>query len=115
MEEKVKNNRKQIGPKQIMGGIFLADERVSRQIPFIVFLSVIAFTMIFNRNCSEKTIRQVTVMQDTLDNLRSESITLSSKLMEASKASKIKSKVDKAGIHLDEPLTPPRRIYVDKD
>lgn len=114
MEDKEKKSKKQVGIKQIIGGVILTDERVSKQIPFIVFLSILFFLMIFNRNCSEKTIRQITVMQDTLDNLRSESITLSSKLMEAGKASAIKSKIDKAGIHLDEPVTPPRRIYVDK-
>jgi hypothetical protein len=113
MENKVKN-KKPVEPKSIIGGVILTDERVTRQYPFIVFLFVLGFLLIFNRNCSEKTIRKVTVMQDTIDNLRSESITISSKLMDASKASKIKSKIEKAGIALDEPVSPPRRIYVDK-
>ena len=113
MEEKQKGNKKQ-GMNSFIGGMILTDERVTKQIPFILFLAFLGIMLITTRNCSEKTIRKITVLQDSVDNLRSESVIFSSKLMDLSKLLKIKKQVEKAGIQLDEPVRPPRKIYVDK-
>ena len=68
--------------------------------------------LIANRNWSEKTIRQVEVLQDTIDELRSESITMSAKLMDASRPSEVARKVEQANIGLKEPVNPPKKIIV---
>lgn len=112
MTEKAKN--KKSGVKSFIGGTILTDERVTRQIPFIIFLSFLGLLMITNRNWSERTIRKVEILQDTLDNLRSESITLSAHLMNASRPSEVARKVEAAGLGLKEPMKPPRKITVKK-
>lgn len=115
MEEKGKNNKKKSGVKSFIGGTILTDERITKQLPFIFFLAVLGILLITNRNWAERTIRQVEVLRDTLDDLRSESITLSAKLMDASRMSEVLKKMEKAGVELEEPTKPLQIIYVDKN
>jgi hypothetical protein len=101
--------------KSFIGGTILTDERVTRQIPFLIFLAFLAVLIITNRNWSERTIRKVEVLQNTLDELRSESITLSAKLMNSSRPSEIAKKVENANIDLHEPVRPPQKLVVKKN
>ena len=114
MPEKTKNS-KRTGVKSFIGGTILTDERVTKQIPFLIFLAFIAILLITNRNWSERTIRKVEVLQGTLDELRSESITLSAKLMNSSRPSEIAKKVETAKIDLQEPSRPPQKLVVKKN
>ncbi|MEZ5103383.1 MAG: FtsL-like putative cell division protein [Draconibacterium sp.] len=115
MEEKAKNTKKtKGGVKTFIGGTILTDERVTKQIPFLFFLAFLAMLLIANRNWSERTIRQIEVLQDTLDELRSESITMSAKLMDASRPSEVAKKVEAAHIDLREPVRPPKKLVVTK-
>lgn len=113
MSEKAKN--KKPGVKSFIGGTILTDERVTKQIPFILFLAFLGLLMITNRNWSERTIRKVEILQDTIDNLKSESTTLSSKLMNASRPSEVAKKVEQAGLDLKEPVRPPKKLNVKKN
>lgn len=114
MEEKAKNKKKG-GMKSFIGGTILTDDRVTRQLPFIFFVVAFGIMLITNRNWSERTIRQIEVLQDTLDELRSESITMSAKLMDASRPSEVVKKVEDAGIGLQEPLIPPKKLIVKEE
>jgi hypothetical protein len=113
MKEKSKNTRK-TGMKSFLGGTILTDYRVTRQLPFLFFLAFLGLIQITNRNWSEKTIRQIEVLQDSIDELRSESITLSAKLMDASRPSEVLKRVEDAGIGLEEPIRPPQKIVINK-
>lgn len=115
MSENVKNNKKSPGVKSFIGGTILTDDRITRQIPFLIFLAFLAILIITNRNWSERTIRKVEVLQNTLDELRSESITLSAKLMNSSRPSEIAKKVENANIDLHEPVRPPQKLVVKKN
>jgi hypothetical protein len=114
MQGKDKNSRGP-GVKSFIGGTILTDERVTKQIPFLIFLAFLAILLITNRNWSERTIRKVEVLQGTLDELRSESITLSAKLMNSSRPSEIVKKVERANIDLVEPSRPPQKLVVKKN
>ena len=114
MEEKTKKTRKSGGMKSFIGGTILTDDRVTKQLPFIFFLGFLGLLLITNRNWSERTIRQIEVLQDTLDELRSESITFSAKLMDASRPSEVLKKVEEAELGLIEPVKPPQRITIEK-
>jgi len=114
MAEKVKNSKRP-GAKSLIGGAILTDERVTKQIPFLIFLAFLAVLLITNRNWSERTIRKVEVLQETLDELRSESITLSAKLMNSSRPSEIVKKVENANIDLQEASKPPQKLVVKKN
>lgn len=115
MEETRKNSRKKGGMKSFLGGTILTDERVTRHYPFLVLLAFFALVLITNRNWSERTIRQIEVLQESLAELRSESITLSAKLMDASRPSEVLEKVQEAELELEEPIRPPQKITVKKE
>ena len=87
MADQTKNTSKRAGVKSFIGGTILTDERITRQLPFILFLAFLGIMLITNRNWSERTIREIEVLQEELDELRSESITMSAKLMDASRPS----------------------------
>jgi hypothetical protein len=115
MEEKRTNpKRKKGGVKSFLGGTILTDERFTRQLPFISLLAFFALVLITNRNWSERTIRQIEVLQDSLEELRSESITLSAKIMDASRPSEVIERVEEEGIELEEPYRPPKKIIIKK-
>lgn len=114
MAEKSKNSKKSGGMKSFIGGTILTDERITKQIPFLFFLAFLGLVLITNRNWAERTIRQIEVLQDELDELRSESITMSAKLMDASRPSEVAKKVEEANIGLQEPVKPPRKLIVHK-
>lgn len=110
--EKVKKQKK--GVKSFIGGAILTDERVTRQIPFIFFLAFLGLILITNRNSSEKTIRHIEVLQDSLKELRSEYITISAKLMSISRPSEVINRVEESGLGLEEPVNPPQKLIVTK-
>lgn len=112
MTKATKNTNKQPGMRSFIGGTILTDNRVTRQLPLIVYVAVLGFLLIANRNWSERTIRQIEVLRDTLEELRSESITNSAKLMDASRPSEVVRKVKNAGIDIQEPLVPPQKLTV---
>jgi hypothetical protein len=114
MEETKTNQRKKPGMKSFLGGTILTDERFTRQLPFLALLSFFALVLITNRNWSERTIRQIEILQDSLKELRSESITLSAKLMDASRPSEVLEKIQKSGLDLEEPVRPPQKIVIKK-
>lgn len=115
MAKQTKNTNKTAGVKSFIGGTILTDERITRQLPFILFLAFLGIMLITNRNWSERTIREIEVLQGELDELRSESITMSAKLMDASRPSEVAKKVKEAEIGLQEPVRPPQKLIVEKE
>jgi hypothetical protein len=114
MTEVKKNSKKKPVVKSFLGGTILTDERFTRQLPFIGLLVFFAMILISNRNWSERTIRQIEAVQENLNELRSESITLSARLMDASRPSEVVEKVMEAGLGLEEPVRPAHKIVVRK-
>lgn len=109
-----KNSKRKPGVKSFLGGTILTDDRFTRHLPFLGLLAFFALVLISNRNWSESTIRQIEEVQDTLDELRSESITLSARLMDASRPSEVIEKVEASGLGLEEPVRPPQKIIIEK-
>ena len=115
MAEQAKNTNKRSGVKSFIGGTILTDDRITRQLPFILFLAFLGIMLITNRNWSERTIREIEVLQEELEELRSESITMSAKLMDASRPSEVVKKVEEAGIGLQEPVRPPQKLIIGEE
>lgn len=101
--------------KSFIGGTILTDDRITRQLPFVLFLAFFGILLITNRNWSERTIREIEVLHEELDELRSESITLSAKLMDASRPSEVVKKVEEAGIGLQESIKPPQKLIIKEE
>jgi len=115
MANENKNTKKRPGMKSFIGGTILTDERISKQFPFVLMLAFFALVLIMNRNWSEKTVRQISDMQNELEALRAEHATISAKLMDASRPSEVEKKVGEAGLDLQEPTKPPKKLIVDSD
>lgn len=115
MEQGEKNKtRNKITLGKILGGTLLADDNFIRQIPFIIFLAFLGLIAITHRNWSEKTIRRLELLKDSVVEFKSRSVTYSSKLMDASRPSEIYDRVKKSGLDLKEQINPPKRIVVKK-
>lgn len=110
-----KNSRRKTGVKSFFGGTILTDERIMRQMPFLAFLALLALILITTRNWSESTLRDIQTLQDELTDLRTQSVTYSAKVMDASRPSEVARRVEKAGTGLREPVRPPRKLIVEKE
>ena len=115
MTENKKNSKKKPVVKSFLGGTILTDERFTRQLPFLTLLVFFAFIIITNRNLAERTIRQIEQVQENINELRSESITLSARLMDASRPSEVVEKVEEAGLGLEEPVKPAQKTVIRKN
>jgi hypothetical protein len=113
-ENEIKKEKRTFKPVDILGGRIFTDERFAKQIPFIFFLAFLGILAITNRNWSERTIRKMNLLKDSVIELKTRSVTYSAKLMDASRPSEIYDKVKKAGLGLEENVNPPKRIVVRK-
>lgn len=115
MKKDSKNRARQPkGLKPFIGGSILTDERVTRQLPFFFFIVFLGMMLITNRYWSEKTLRELEVVQDSIKDLNSQSAIYSAELMDASLPSEVVNRVKEAGLGLDEPKKPPQKIAVKK-
>ncbi|MGD2035457.1 MAG: FtsL-like putative cell division protein [Bacteroidales bacterium] len=95
-------------------GSLLTLSAVMRQLPFILFLVLLAIIYIANRYHAEKVVRQVTTLKRQVKDFRAEEITTASELMNLSKPSSVQVLLDKRELDLKEPSEPPYKIVVKK-
>ena len=110
--ERTKSRRN--GLKSVLGGSLLASEKVLKQMPFVFFLVSLGILLISNRYWSEKTIRKMEAVQDSIKELRAESVTYETELMKMNRPSEIVDKVKASGLGLEEPDQPPHKLKVEK-
>lgn len=96
----------------IVDGSFLTRENLVKQVPFILFLTLVALFYIANSFNAEKTIIDISRTKKELQELRYEYITTKSNLMFHSKQSEVAAKLKNSG--LKESLEPPVKIYQSK-
>lgn len=109
-----KTSKKKGGISAFIRGTILTDERVIRQFPFVIFLVVLGFLMITNRYRSEKVIREIGALQDSIKDLKTRSNTNSTYLIQISRPSDVIEKVTEANPDLVQPLKYPEKIEVKK-
>lgn len=98
----------------MLDGSLIANDFIVKQLPYIVFLVILAFVYIANRYHAEKVVRQNVVLQKEINELRAEAITTSSELMFISKQSEVAKLVEKRGLGLKESVEPPRKIVIEE-
>lgn len=103
---------KKISIKKLMSGNFLSREGFLNQLPFILYLSVLGLIYITNHFNAEKVLRETQKLEKELHEMRAESITRASYLMEISKQSQVSNLVKERNLGLEEAVTPPRQIIV---
>lgn len=94
--------------RQIIDGSLLTRQAVLRQLPFILFLTLLAVLYIANRYNAMRMTRQVNELQAEIRELRARSITIAAELMNLSRQSQVAKMVQEKGLDLKESVTPPR-------
>ncbi len=100
--------------RDFIDGSVLTRDFVLKQLPFIVFLAILAIFYIGNRYHAEKLVRRTGRLQTELKELRAEAITVSSELMHISRQSEVLKLLEKNNLDLVESLEPPRKIVVSR-
>ena len=100
--------------KSILGGTILASDQVTNQLPFIFFLAFLGIALITNRYWTEKTIRKMEMVRDSLKEYKTESVIHETELMYINRPSEVTRRVIERKIDLVEPVEPAKRIQVKK-
>jgi hypothetical protein len=108
-----KQNRYATFVREVIIGDFLSRGVFYQNIPYLIYLAVIALIYISNTYYAEKTFRQIEKTKTELKELRFHYVGAKSTLMYYSKLSEISKRVAPAG--LKETVKPPYKIFYDKD
>ena len=100
------------GLHDIIGGDLLSKHAVLNNLPFLIFLAILALFYISNTYYTEKTFKQIEKIKNDLKELRYQSITTKSKMLDISKQTEIAKKIGQLGIK--ETTTPPYKIFYSK-
>jgi cell division protein FtsL len=84
---------------------FISYDRIVKNIPFFLFLAVLAVLYIYNGHHADKLIRKIAVTEKNIKELEFEYKTVKSELIYRSKASELVKAVEPLG--LKEPKVPP--------
>jgi ABC-type transport system involved in cytochrome bd biosynthesis fused ATPase/permease subunit len=98
--------------KSLVDGVNINLETVVKQIPFILFLALIAILYIANSYYAENTVRDINKVKNELKDLRAEYIYGKSELMFSSRQSEVAAMV--ADQEIKESTVPPQTIIVNK-
>lgn len=100
--------------KDFLDGSLIAREIVIKNLPYIIFLMVLAIIYIGNRYHAERLIRESTELKKDVKDLRSEAITTEAELMFISKQSEVLKLINERDIGLIESREPPIILKVDE-
>ena len=90
----------------------MKEEYITKHTPMFLLIMVLTFVFIANRYSCQKKIREIDLKQQTLKDLRYESLSISSELMEETSSARIEQLVKSKGLDLEIPVTPP--FYLQK-
>jgi len=99
--------------REVIIGDFLSSGFFYKNIPYLIFLAIIALVYISNTYYAEKTFRQIERTNNELKELRYHFISAKSTLMYYSKLSEISMRVKHLG--LKETTKPPYKIFCTRD
>ena len=108
---KAKKERRPI--HDILGGDILSRGSVTRNLPFLVFLALLALVYIANTYYAEKVVKEIERTKSELKELRFQYTTTKSTLMYYSKQTEIAKRALKLG--LKETTIPPYKIFYASD
>lgn len=108
--DSVSNGNKKVRVKDIIDGTFLVRENMVKQLPFVLFLTLLGVVYIGNRFHAESMVRKIDHLKIEVGNLRSEQITITSELMNISRPSEVAALVESKGLGLKESMEPPKKL-----
>jgi hypothetical protein len=99
--------------RSVLGGYILTREKVTRLLPFLIYITLIGLLYIFNANVSVKTIIEINQIKKQNEELRFDFVTTKAKLMQSTRQSALSHRLEARGIY--EAKIPPRKIIVEAD
>jgi hypothetical protein len=96
--------------KELIDGTILVRENMIRQLPYLLFLTLLGVIYIGNRFHAERMVRQISELKTEVSNLRAEQITTTSELMNISRPSEVATLVQSKNLGLKESLEPPKKL-----
>lgn len=111
-EQKEQTESKRMSVRGLIDGSLLTREVVIKQLPYIIFLTLLVLIYIGNRYHAEKVVRKTVELQNEVRELRSEAITTSAELMFISKQSEVTKLVKRKNLELEELEKPPKIIEI---
>jgi hypothetical protein len=100
--------------KDLLSGSMVTDKIILKNIWFLLMLTILGAFYIANRFHAERITRDTAKLQREVRDLRSESLSTSARLMEASKQSEVFRLVRERELNLEELREPPFKIIVTK-
>jgi hypothetical protein len=100
------------GLQNIIGGDLFSKHAVLDNLPFLIFLAILALFYISNTYYTEKTLRQIEKIKTELKELQFQSSLAKAKMLGVSRQTEIAKKVGSLGIK--ETSTPPYKIFYSK-
>jgi hypothetical protein len=97
-----------------LDGSILESSLLRKQMPMIIMLFIVCMIVITIRNHTEKAYRYKNKLEIEVKELKYESISISSGLMNISKQSEIIKRIEKEGLNLIESAEPPVKIEVEE-
>ena len=107
-DKKEKSKKRKKGAMSVLGGGFLVREKLTKQFPFMVFITLLLMAIITNTYIAEEKNRELTKATKHLNDLQVEYIQVKSAIMEASKQSVLVKRLEGTG--LKEATEPLKRI-----
>jgi preprotein translocase subunit SecY len=96
----------------VISGSFLSDKKVTRQVPFILCIALLAMVYIGNNYNAQKTAIAINKTRKEIEGLRYEYISTKANLMYISKQSEIIKRLEGSG--LKEAIVPPEKIFIEE-
>jgi hypothetical protein len=96
--------------RELLDGTILVRENMIRQLPYLLFLTLLGVVYIGNRFHAERMVRQISELKIEVSNLRAEQITTTSELMNISRPSEVAGLVKSKNLGLKESLEPPKKL-----
>ncbi|KAA6302477.1 MAG: hypothetical protein EZS26_001309 [Candidatus Ordinivivax streblomastigis] len=87
-------------------GDWLKEDFVIKQSKLLVLIVFLIIVFISNDYACQKKMKQIEILQDSLNNVKYENLTLSTRLTSASRQSQIESLLESKGLDLAAPQTP---------
>ena len=112
MEKQKEKKKKKKSVMSFLGGKFLVREEISKQFPFMVYVTVLLMAIITNTYIAEERTRELAKTSKRLNDLQVEYVQLKSDIMEASKQSVLVKRL--TGTGLKEAVTPLKRIEIER-
>jgi len=107
--------KKKVTVREVLNGRFFESDWFHRNRILMFMIFFMLLTNISVRYKSEKVIREMVALEDSLIELRSKSISVAADVMKLGRNSVIMERMKKSGLDLETSKEPPRKIYVEKN